>query len=478
MPSNSEAQKTPTARQRFRARRRYLRVLRQRLAFWVGALLVGLVALAFAWLADEANIYFQRMLNHSNYWPWLVTPLGFAALAWATQGWFRNAKGSGIPQVIATLERPSSRFRNRVLSLPIAAVKMVLSVAGLLVGASIGREGPTVHVGAALMYTFGRRLGLQARSAGSGLIIAGGAAGIAAAFNTPLAGVVFAIEELSHRFEQSLNGLVLTAVLIGGMVTLGLMGHYSYFGQLSAELPLSRDWLAVLVCGAAGGLAGGLYCRLVLPAKLGPLALMAAWRARRPVIFAGICGLVMALLGLISGQHVFGTGYAETRAILEGQPVTDASFVIWKFLANVVSYLAGIPGGLFSPSLAVGASFAPWVTDWIPGISLQAAGLIGMAAYLAGVTRTPLTATVITIELSHSQDMALPILAASLLASAISGRISPVPLYRALATQLLDVERESIAKRRSKRQQDSAAAAAQAQTKQAPEPGNPEQGQP
>lgn len=104
----------------------------------------------------------------------------------------------------------------------------------------------------------------------------------------------------------------------------------------------------------------------------------------------------------------------------------------------MVSYLAGIPGGLFSPSLSVGAGIAPWLVEWIPGINLQAAGLLGMAAYLAGVTRTPLTATVITIELSHSQDMALPILAASLLASAVSARISPVPLYQAFARQLLD----------------------------------------
>ncbi|MAB96638.1 MAG: chloride channel protein [Pseudomonadaceae bacterium] len=470
MPSSKETPAAkPTASQRFRARRRFLRVFRQRAAFWVGALLVGLVALAFAWLADEAHEYFELMLEHSSYWPWLVTPLGFAALAWATQGWFSNAKGSGIPQVIATLERPSSRFRNQVLSLPIAAVKMVLSVLGLLVGASIGREGPTVHVGAALMYTFGRRLGLHARSAGSGLIIAGGAAGIAAAFNTPLAGVVFAIEELSHRFEQSLNGLVLTAVLIGGMVTLGLMGHYSYFGELSAELPLNRDWLAVLACGVLGGLVGGAYCRLVLPAKRGPLALMADWRSKHPVIFAGICGLIMALLGLISGQHIFGTGYAETKAILEGQPVTDPSFMLWKFIANVVSYLAGIPGGLFSPSLAVGASFAPWLTDLLPGISLQAAGLLGMAAYLAGVTRTPLTATVITIELSHSQDMALPILAASLLASAISGRISPVPLYRALAEQVLSVDREATTRKRQKRESERLKKAQEAEQQSAPQ---------
>jgi H+/Cl- antiporter ClcA len=144
------------------------------------------------------------------------------------------------------------------------------------------------------------------------------------------------------------------------------------------------------------------------------------------------------VLGVFSGQNEYGTGYAETRALLEGEPQTDALFILWKFLANVVSYLAGIPGGLFSPSLAVGAGMAPWLVDWVPGIELHTAGLLGMAAYLAGVTRTPLTATVITIELSHSQDMALPILAASLLASSVSARISPVALYRAFAEQLLD----------------------------------------
>lgn len=256
-----------------------MRTLRQRAAFWLGALLVGLAALAFAWIADHAYALFVRLLAHSQWWPWLVTPAGFALLAWATQGWLSGAKGSGIPQVIATLHKPSSRFRNTALALPIAAAKMLMTALALLCGASVGREGPTVHVGAALMYTFGRRLGLQAKNAGSGLIIAGGAAGIAAAFNTPLAGVVFAIEELSPRFEQSLNGVILTAVLIGGMLTLGLVGPYSYFGALGASLPFDTAWGAVLVCGLFGGLLGGAYCRLVLPAQRGPLAVLGRWRA-------------------------------------------------------------------------------------------------------------------------------------------------------------------------------------------------------
>ncbi|WP_420826021.1 chloride channel protein [Pseudomonas multiresinivorans] len=400
-------------------------------------MLVGLVALAFAWLADRSFGLFQRMLQVSPWLPLLATPLGFALLAWITQRWFVNSKGSGIPQVIAALESPSRRFRAQVLALPVALVRMLFTLGALLVGGSVGREGPTVHVGAAVIYAFGTRLGLHGRRTVAGLILAGGAAGIAAAFNTPLAGVVFAIEELSRTYEQRFSGLVLTAVLIGGVVTLGLMGHYSYFGDISGGLPTGWGWSEVPACALLGGVLGGLYVKLVLPAQHGWIGRMYAVRERFPVRFAAVCGLALALLGVISGNHVFGTGYEETRALLDGNPVTDASFLLWKFLANVVSYLAGIPGGLFSPSLSVGAGFAP-LLSLLPGVNPQTCALLGMGAYLAGVTRSPLTASVIVLELSHSPDLAIPMLAATLLAAAISGWIAPVSLYHALARQILD----------------------------------------
>ncbi|WP_425318005.1 chloride channel protein [Pseudomonas nitroreducens] len=400
-------------------------------------MLVGLVALAFAWLADRSFGLFQRILQVSPWLPLLATPLGFALLAWITQRWFVNSKGSGIPQVIAALESPSRRFRAQVLALPVALVRMLFTLGALLVGGSVGREGPTVHVGAAVIYAFGTRLGLHGRRTVAGLILAGGAAGIAAAFNTPLAGVVFAIEELSRTYEQRFSGLVLTAVLIGGVVTLGLMGHYSYFGDISGGLPTGWGWSEVPACALLGGVLGGLYVKLVLPAQHGWIGRMCAVRERFPVRFAAVCGLALALLGVISGNHVFGTGYEETRALLDGNPVTDASFLLWKFLANVVSYLAGIPGGLFSPSLSVGAGFAP-VLSLLPGVNPQTCALLGMGAYLAGVTRSPLTASVIVLELSHSPDLAIPMLAATLLAAAISGWIAPVSLYHALARQILD----------------------------------------
>ncbi|WP_145007260.1 chloride channel protein [Pseudomonas oryzihabitans] len=419
-------------------RRRRLREWRQRIAFWVGAVLVGLAGLTFAWLADASFGLFQQLLQHSALWPWLVTPLGFAGLVWLTQGVLRDARGSGIPQVIATLERPEADLRARLLAPPIALTKLLLTAGALLVGGSVGREGPTVHVGAALLYGFGKRLGLHGRRTLSGLILAGGAAGIAAAFNTPLGGVVFAIEELTHTFEQRFSGLVLTAVLLGGIVTLGIVGPYSYLGALDLHLTWGLGWLGVAVIGVVGGLLGGCYGRLVLPTDQGWLGRLNALRRQRPVAFAAGCGLLLAALGLFSGQHVFGTGYAETHAILAGEPLTGGDFLLWKFLANVVSYLAGVPGGLFSPSLAVGAALGPWLVDWLPALSLPQCALLGLAAYLAGVTRTPLTATVITLELAHSPDMALPVLAVCLLAAAVSGWLMPVPLYHALSKQVLD----------------------------------------
>ncbi|HGA2316196.1 TPA: chloride channel protein [Pseudomonas putida] len=413
------------------------RAWRQRLAFWIGALLVGLVALAFAWLADAAFASFRRLLEWARWSPLLVTPLGFAVLAWLTHRWFENAKGSGIPQVIAALELPSRRLRARLLSLPVAAARMSLTLGALMVGGSVGREGPTVHIGAAVLYAFGRRLGLHGRRTLAGLILAGGAAGIAAAFNTPLAGVVFAIEELSRTFEQRFSGLVLTAVLIGGIVTLGVIGQYAYFGDIGGRMPMGWGWSVVPACAVSGGLLGGFYAKLVLPSNKGVLGRLCALRGRYPVRFAAFCGLLLAILGLLSGNHVFGTGYEETRALLEAQPITDPSFLIWKFLANVVSYLAGIPGGLFSPSLSIGAAFAPLLAI-IPDVDPQACALLGMGAYLAGVTRSPLTASVIVLELTHSPDLAIPMLATTLMAAGISGWISPVSLYHALARQIIE----------------------------------------
>lgn len=411
---------------------------KRRVALWSGAVLVALAAIVFAKASNWAYRSFLGILSHGTWIPLLLTPAVFGTLSWITTGRLRATRGSGIPQAIASLQVEDEGFRSAMLSLPVAAGKMLLTLTALVAGASIGREGPTVHVGAGLFYAFARRFGFSDPKAISRFILAGGAAGIAAAFNTPLAGVVFAIEELAGTFEHRFSGLLLTAVIVGGVVSLGIMGNYAYFGTVQVNLPLGHAWLAVLLCGGVCGLLGGLFARLILLSRRGPLARIGTLRARRPVAFATGCGLALALLGVAFHGSVYGTGYDQARAIVQQAAVTPGeAFGLAKLAANVVSYWAGIPGGIFSPALAVGAGLGQNIAHFLPDVPAAAVVLLGMSAYLAGVTGAPLTSAVIAMELTANQAMVIPVMAACLLARAASSLLSPTPVYKDFAERLV-----------------------------------------
>jgi H+/Cl- antiporter ClcA len=416
---------------------------RRRIALWVGAIVVALASILFAKTSDWAYRLFQHVLSYGTWIPLLLTPVVFGLLAWMTEGRLRATRGSGIPQVIATLHIEDERFRARMLALPIAMGKMLLTLTALAVGASIGREGPTVHVGAGLFYSLGRWFGFKDPQAASRFILAGGACGIAAAFNTPLAGVVFAIEELAGTFEHRFSGLLLTAVIVGGVVSLGILGNYAYFGVVQANLPLGHAWLAVLLTGVIGGLLGGLFARMILLSRRGPLAIIGRLRDRTPVLFATGCGLAMAIVGVLSHNTVYGTGYDQARAFVQESAVTPGQgFGIAKLLANVVSYWAGIPGGIFSPALAVGAGLGHNIAYFLPSVPAAAVVLLGMSAYLSGVTGAPLTSAVIAMELTDNQEMVIPIMAACLLARAAASIFCPTPVYKDFAARMVqDFER-------------------------------------
>ena len=420
---------------------------RRRILFWSGAVLVGLAAVGMASAADALFGVFKHVVAHNRLWPLLITPVTFAVLAWLTQGVLRPTRGSGIPQAMAALEIEDEGFRKSLLSLRIAVGKMALTLTALLGGASVGREGPTVHVGAGLLYTLGRRFGFTDAVGAGRFILAGSAAGLAAAFNTPLAGVVFAIEEMSGAFEHRMSGILLTAVIIAGVVSLGILGNYAYFGRFDIMLPLGKAWLAVLATGVVCGLAGGLFARLILPHDQGLRGVVGRLRARQPVVFAAACGLALVLLSLLTRTGLYGTGYEQAKAILSGHADTVHSFGVLKFLGNIASYWAGIPGGIFSPALAVGAGLGNNLTAVLPGVDPSAVALLAMAAYLSGVTQAPLTATVISMELTANQQMVLPIMATCLLARAASSILSRKPVYRALADKLIEGYELELARR-------------------------------
>lgn len=410
---------------------------RRRLALWLGGIVVGLTAVLFVRASTLAYAGFRQMLALSPWLPVVVTPLVFALLAWLTRGPLQQTRGSGIPQVIAAIGSPEASFRRQLLSLPITVAKMALTLAALAAGASVGREGPTVQVSAGIMHWIGRRFGYRDPQQMSRFVLAGGGAGIAAAFNTPLAGIVFAIEELAGTFEHRFSGIILTTVIFAGVVSLGILGDYSYFGTVHVELPLGQGWLAVLLCGACGGIGGGAFSRIILLGDRGPMALLAAARSRWPVLFALGCGLALVGLGLLSGNTVYGTGYDEARGLLQGTRGAGEAFGLFKLAANIVSQWAAIPGGIFSPALAVGAGMGNALTALFPGTPSEAVILLGMAAFLAGVTQAPITAAVIALELTANHSLMVPLLATCLVARAGSALICREPVYHAFANRLV-----------------------------------------
>lgn len=410
----------------------------------------GLAVVGFTWLAELAGHGFEALRRLAWWSPLLWTPAVTVAVLWWTRRFAPGAGGSGVPQVIAALEPsvPPGRYPMFV-SARLALHKIGLVAAGLLGGLSLGREGPSVQVAAGVMLH--ARDWISARSAipVHALLAAGGAAGIAAAFNTPLGGVVFAIEELSRRLEQRNSGLLIAGIVLAGLVAISAFGNNTYFGLIRTG---GLGWalflpgaLLVLVCG----FAGGVFSRLLVVSLMGlggPVAgepaprrrLRAAflrlqdWRQRWPLRFAAGCGLAVALLGLSSHGASFGGGYGATKALLDGEPAMFAWPTAARFLATWLSAWSGVPGGIFAPALSIGAGLGQDVAALTGSPLAPALIALGMAAFLAAVTQAPLTAFIIVMEMVDGHAMVLSLMAAAGVGSAVS-RLIAAPLYPTLA---------------------------------------------
>lgn len=407
---------------------------RIRFALWGGAVVVGLLATVFAVASEHAESIFSAATEERPWLALIITPAGLMLVSWLTLRFFPGSQGSGIPQTLVALEVGArDRLREQVLTVRIAVGKIFLTLLGLCSGASIGREGPTVHIGAAMMLSMGKWVRFPPHYMERSLILAGGAAGISAAFNTPLAGIVFAIEEISRSFEEKTSGVVLTAVILAGVTALIVLGNYNYFGSISASLDSGADWIAVPLCGIAGGLLGGLFSQGLL---WGARVLAPIYRSR-PLMVAGLCGLALAIIGLASGSLAYGTGYEEAKQIIAAGAPIDAGYPFYKILASIASYLSGIPGGIFAPSLATGAGLGADIATFLPDISVSVVIILTMVGYFTGVVQTPITAFVIVMEMTDNHDLLLPLMATAFIAEGVSRLVCPTPIYRALARAFL-----------------------------------------
>ena len=390
------------------------------------AVLAGLAVVGFTLLADAAIDLYSRL--RSGWWwaPLIWTPALTALIVWTIRRWAPGAVGSGVPQVLTALapETPLSE-RSRFVSLKLSAAKVLGVSGGLLAGLSVGRQGPSAS-------------GISDRE----VLVAGGAACIAAAFNTPLGGIVFAIEELSRRLQDRSSGLMLAAIVVAGLVAVSAFGNLSYFGRVRAD---ALSWWSLLAPGAlvalTCGLLGGLLSRLMLASFTGLPDRFCAYRRKRPVTFAALCGLVVAVIAVVSDGAAVGVGHEHTKDLLDQAADLGAAhqplvFTGLKFVASWLSAWAGVPGGIFGPSLSLGAGVGAdvaWLLNSPHGAALIA---LGMCGFLAAVTQTPITAMIIVMEMTDGHSMVLSLMACALLASLVSRMISR-PLYSTMSLLMM-----------------------------------------
>ncbi|MFY9330006.1 MAG: chloride channel protein, partial [Georgfuchsia sp.] len=344
------------------------------------------------------------------------------------------SQGSGIPQVIAATKEVSlGNDVSALVSMRIACGKVGLGALALAGGFSAGREGPSVQVAASIMHLAHRFLPHSRALRPQDLILAGGAAGVAAAFNAPLAGIIFAVEELGRRLETRTSGVLVSTIILSGLVSIALMGNYNYFGHMKTYAEIKGMFLIVIFCGLLCGLLGGYFSHLLLwPQRMPKLAIW-RWSRAHPVYFAGACGLVVALTGWLCNGMSYGSGYNITARIVSGELSVPWYTSIARYLATLASYYSGIPGGLFAPSLAVGGALGSSIAPLIGAANSEIPVVVlCMAGFLAAVTQSPITAAIIVMEMVGGHDMIISLMAVALLSRAVSSRVGP-ELYQQLA---------------------------------------------
>ncbi len=398
------------------------------LSLVIGAL-VGLVVVAFILLTGRlaARLY---PAGGSGVHRVLMPVLGSLITGVLLYRWFPEARGSGIPQTKAALF-----LRNGYISLRTVLAKFFLCSTSLASGIALGREGPAVQIGAGLASVIARRLGLSTQYV-KALVPVGTAAALAAAFNTPIAAVLFSLEEIVGDLHAPVLGSVVLASATSWMVLHLILGDEPLFHVAGYHLAHPSELLMYALLGVVGGLGSVAFVKLLLRLRQWFLALPRHTGWLQPV--AG--GLTVGIMGYFIPQ-VMGVGYAEVDRVLAGDLVlrTVVILVLLKIVATAVCYASGNAGGIFGPSLFIGAMMGAAVgsvahlimPDYTAGPGAYA--LVGMGTAFAGIIRAPLTSVIMIFELTRDYSIIVPLMVSNLIAFFISHRLQPQTIYHALS---------------------------------------------
>lgn len=407
----------------------------QAIPFWVASLATGLVAVGYTRLFAYSESGLRYMLHWNSALIFLLAPLCFL-LAWGCVRWFApGARGSGIPQVMAAIDLANPRFDARIgklLSLRILFTKIISSLFMVLGGGAIGREGPTIQIAGSLFRLVNKAIPASwPRLSRQSFILTGAAAGLAAAFNTPLGGVVFAMEELARTHIRFFRTALFSAVIIAGLTAQGFLGPYLYLGYPDVGGLRFLVFVSVALTAVLAGVGGALMCRLILRV----MHWKRSFGTGKSIAFVLLAGLLMALLAYFFNEAVLGSGKdIMNRTLFTEMKYSSPSTVLMRFLGPVICFNTGAAGGVFAPSLAAGASIGSCIAGWFHLIGSNANILIlsGMVGFLTGVTRTPFTSAILVLEMTDRHSVIFHLMLAALLSNMAALAVDRHSLYEQL----------------------------------------------
>ena len=418
--------------------------LLQSIPFWIASVVTGVIAVGYAQLFAIVEKFSLSIFDSNRSYIFILTPLCFL-IAWFIIKLAPNARGSGIPQVMAAIDLSTTGKRDRIpflLSIRIMVVKIISSLFMVFGGGAIGREGPTIQIAGSVFNVIHRILPASwPRLSQQNFIITGAAAGLAAAFNTPLGGLVFAMEELAKTHLRFFRTALFSAVIIAGLTAQAIAGSYLYIGYPKvSNFPFSV-FFSVALTAIIAGLAGAIMSKLIL--------LSAGWRSRlkglaKNIIFLVLAGLLIAAIAYYLDPGIMGSGKElMTRVLFTGNKHEDLSSVLFRILGPLVSFSTGAAGGIFAPALAAGAAVGAYVAGLLEYAGSHANIIIlsGMVAFLTGVTRTPFTSAILVLEMTDRHSVIFHLLLAAMIAQVSAMLIGRRSLYDHLKKQYVSQEK-------------------------------------
>lgn len=407
----------------------------QAIPFYVASLLVGLVAVGYTKLFVLGENILNEILQWHYWMIFIMAPLCFLS-AWLIIYLFAPAaRGSGIPQVMAAIELANAKNDKNVsklLSFRILVTKIVSSLLMVLGGGAIGREGPTIQIAGSIFRLVNKAIpDSWPKLSRQSYILTGAAAGLAAAFNTPLGGIVFAMEELAQIHIKFFRSALFSAVIIAGLTAQGFLGPYLYLGYPNVKGLGISIFLGVVTTAIASGLLGAFMGKAVTTVMKWTAPF--SWIKKMSLVIGS--GLLVAFLATWINHDILGSGKDLMNQVLFTEQKTSSfSGVAMRILGPIIAFNTGAAGGVFAPSLAAGASIGTLISDLAHLSDANANILIlsGMVGFLTGVTRTPFTSAILVLEMTDRHSVIFHLMLAAMISNFAALLISKHSFYEEL----------------------------------------------